>query len=237
MAIYKEICACGKKKKCEHKKVVEWIFYVNRTGCQWRMIHPKGFSWQLVYYYFRKWIRDGSWQQIHQALILWENEQVGSLQTVGIIDSQSVRMSNQKGVRGIDGHKRVNGRKRHIVVNNRGRILGVAVTEANKHDSKAARGLLKKVCTTYKNLKLIYADKAYAGVLVRWLMFMFLCKLVIVVTMFSRHFKIVKKRWIVERSLAWFNGYRRLAKDYEVLTVTAEAFIIIHTIQLILKKL
>jgi putative transposase len=237
VAIYQKIRACGAKATGKHKKVVEWIFYVCKTGCQWRMIHPSGFSWQLVYYYFRKWIKDGSFEKIHQALIQWENKQVNSKQTVGIIDSQSVRMSNQKGLRGIDGHKHVNGRKRHVVVNNRGRILGVCVTQANKHDSKAARVLLKKVCSTYKSLKQVYADKAYRGPLVRWLMFMFVCKLIIVVNLFSRSFKIVKKRWIVERAFAWFNGYRRLAKDYEVLTATAEAFIIIHTIQLILKKL
>ena len=166
-----------------------------------------------------------------------ENERTGSQQTAGLTDSHSVRMSNQKGTSGIDGHKHVNGSKRHIVVNNRGRIIGVVVTEANKHDSTAARLLLKKVCTACKNLKQVYADKARMKALCRWLMFMFLCKLVIVVTTFSRTFKIVRKRWVAERSFAWFNGYRRLAKDDEALTQTAEAFIIIHTTQLILKKL
>lgn len=123
------------------RDIMNAIFYINKTGCQWRML-PSGFAtWQTVYYYFRKWKLEGVIEDIMDTLHALVRKGLGREESpsMGIIDSRSVKTSHHvDSDRGIDGNKKVKGRKEHIVVDTLGIPMAVAVHQANLHDSKGA---------------------------------------------------------------------------------------------------
>ena len=230
-----------RKRKYSLREIFNAIFYLSKTGCQWRMI-PKEFPcWKLVYYYFTKWKRDGTFDLINEVLrgfvrVKYEKHPEP---TIGIVDSQSVK-STRSGCmeRGFDGGKKVNGRKRHIVVDTLGLLLVVVVHCANQHDSKAAMKVFEKLNEHFYTLKKIFADGGYRGELIERVgkKFRFVLE-IILRTNKEKSFEILPKRWIVERTFSWFESYRRLGKDYEYNTDTAEDMIQIAMIKLMLNRL
>ena len=137
----------GRPLKWEMRSIINAIFYIVKSGCKWRMLPHQMPPWQTVYSYFRKWQTLGTWVMIHQALHEQTRSDIGKTPspTVAIIDSQSVKTTELADSRGFDVHKKVKGRKRHIVTDTIGIPLGVKVTDANVSDNQVAIELLNEV--------------------------------------------------------------------------------------------
>ncbi len=157
--------------------------------------------------------------------------------SAGIIDSQSVKGTAESAEEsGFDGWKKVKGRKYHIVTDTTGCVLAVAVHAANVHDGQGAYPLLKKTFDTVPTLRRIWADQAYRGDLVSWVKETFACELEIVQKT-TKAFKVLPRRWVVERTLAWLSRYRRLVRVYEKRVASSVAMIWVSSLRILLKKL
>lgn len=221
------------------KEVLNAIFYLLKTGCQWRML-PRDFpKWERVYYYFHKWSCDGTIEEIHELLRNRLRKKRGQEESpsVGIIDSQSVKVTKISGeCRGIDGGKKIKGHKRHVVTDTQGLLLGLKVHAANEHDSRSGLRVLERLKGRYGRMKKIYADSGYRGELIEKVKDMLNCDMEITLrTDKSTAFKPLPKRWVVERSFAWLDDFRRLAKDYERKVICSENMIYLAFISLMLK--
>jgi putative transposase len=230
-----------RKRKVSLRVVVDGILYLVRTGCQWRML-PECFGrWVTVYYYFRKWVLTGIWRRVQAKLrqmvrVKFHRKACPSL---GIIDSQSVKNS-EWGIpdKGFDGNKKINGRKRHIVVDTMGLLMSVSVTKANVHDSIAAEGIIRGMKGVFPRLKKILGDGGYAGDrLVKLAQEHLKADFEVVTRGDETNFKVIPKRWVVERSIAWFSWFRRLSKDYEANMQSSEAYVLIASIAMLIKKI
>ena len=161
-----------RKRKHSLRSVFNAIVYVAKTGCQWRMIPQDLPYWQLSYYYFWKWRNEGRWETMNKALreLRRKKAKREASPSVAVIDSQSIKCS-EWGVprKGYDGHKKVQGRKRHILVDTLGLVLLAVVGAANEHDSKAARSVFPRLASLkYTRLTKILADSAYGKELAKW---------------------------------------------------------------------
>jgi putative transposase len=232
----------GRPTELDLRLVLNAILYLVRTGCQWRNLPKDFFKWQSVYYYFRKWSKDGSWQAINETLRKMEREKRGRKPepTGAIVDSQSVKTTEAGGERGYDGGKKVNGRKRHVVVDTVGNLLSVVVNAANSDDRTGAEDAFDKLSDdTIASLKKIWADGGYTGE-----NFLNLVHETLQSALEIAHrppntkgFVVVPVRWVVERTLAWLGRYRRLSKDYEHCTKSSEGMIYVASITTMLKRL
>jgi len=232
----------GRPRQHPIRELANAILYVTKTGCQWRYL-PKDFApWGTVYHYFRLWKNSGLWKTIHDHL----REQVRLVEgrkrapSAGIIDSQSVKSTEMSEERGYDAGKKVNGRKRHVLVDTMGLILMVMVLPAHIQDRDAARHLLKAFfsqCTSRRRVKHIWADGGYAGALLAWSRKLFRCTIEIVKRSELHTFKVLPRRWVVERTFGWLGRYRRLNRDYERKARTGETFVHIAMIRLMLARL
>ena len=229
----------GRPLKWEMRSIINAIFYIVKSGCQWRMLPHQMPPWQTVYSHFRKWKTLGTWFMIHQALHEQIRCDVGKAPspTVAIIDSQSVKTTELANSRGFDGHKKVKGRKRHIVTNTIGIPLGVKVTDANVSDNGVAIELLKEVFSWHITIQLVCADAGYRGKLGDWLYLTHQCQLDIAPSLGGPGFVVVPFRWIVERTFSWFGWFRRLTLDYERSAETAEAMVYIASIYLMRNRI
>ena len=159
--------------------------------------------------------------------------------SMGIIDSRSVKTSHHADSdRGIDGNKKVKGRKEHIVVDTLGIPMAVAVHEANLHDSKGAPKVLEKLEYKFPRLRKILADGGYQGTLGDWVArkFGWVVEVVLRPNECPSKFQVIPKRWIVERTFSWLENFRRLTIDYEFLAETAETMVQVACIQMMLNK-
>ena len=219
-------------------QIIDAIFYLLRTGCQWRML-PKEFApWQTVYYYFRKWKKTGVWEKINEALRRQLRKEAGKYisPSLGMVDSQSVA----SGVfvhetKGVDGNKKIKGRKRHIIVDTMGSVLNVKVTAANSSDKEGFKKTAKGLKSKFWRLKKILADGAYEGA---WHEDYDYWEIEIVKKeQGQKGFKVQPKRWVVERTFGWFEHYRRLSKDYEFCPKTSETMIYMAMCRMMLRKI
>lgn len=220
----------GRPPAAPRRDVVDAIFYLVRTGCSWRQLPTDFPPWQTVYRYFHRWQADGTLDAVHDGL----RTQVRHTQarhaepSAGLVDAQSVRGADTVGAdtRGFDAGKRVNGRKRHIVVDTMGLLLMVLVTAASVQDRDGGRAVIDGAGRHRGRLRLIWADGGYAGKLVSWAKTV--RRLVIEIVnkpAGQRGFTVLPRRWAVERTFAWLMKCRRLAADYERSTAHAEAMI------------
>jgi transposase len=233
----------GRPVKHEKREIVNAILYLVRGGGSWRML-PKDFPpWKTVYGYFSSWRDDGTLDKLHDALreqVRVKEERRNPNPSAGIVDSQSVKGADtvSKETRGYDAGKKINGRKRHIVVDTIGLLLIVMVSAASIQDRDGGRGILKLLKGALPSVRHIFADGGYQGQLVA------IAKSAwgIVVEVVrkptdQRGFAVLPRRWVVERTFSWLLRWRRLVRDYERLPQTHEAMVKWAMVGLMLNRL
>jgi putative transposase len=230
----------GPKQICR-QRIINAILYIVRTGCQWRNIPLSFPKWKTVYNVFWHWRNDGIWQKIHDALCRMVRKNKGKKPTpsVGIIDSQSVKTTESGGPRGYDAGKKVNGRKRHVIVDTLGLIMSLVIHTADIQDQDGAKLVIGELGKRFERLKVIFGDSAYKrSGLPDWLLQCFGWTLQAVLRPVDvEGFVVLPKRWIVERTLAWINKFRRHSKDYERNTESSKAMVYIAMTARMLKLL
>ena len=239
--VLKKILPDQRKRKHPLRQITDAILYLHRVGCQWRNLPTNFPPWKSVYYYFHRWSCNGLWQKLNDWLVEFERERHDKevLASLVCADSQSIKAGPFVSAdKGIDGNKKVNGRKRHILVDTLGLILGVVVSAANKADGQMGTVLLRRCSGQLGRVKKILVDGVYGGPFARYAAE----ELGIEVEISSRPptakgFVPIKKRWVNERSFGWFNFFRRLDKDHEKTTKSSESMILLANIQVILGRI
>jgi putative transposase len=238
----------GRPRTVQLREILNGIFYIARGGCAWRMMPKDLPPWSTCYDYFWKWRNDGTWSKINDTLRTQVRHQDHRKKSpsMGIIDSQSVKTTERGGPHGIDAHKKVNGRKRHLVVDTLGMVVAAVVHSAGIQDRDGAKPVLKKLVGRFPRLKKILADGIYNGGIAEWAQELGGWIFEVVIRPEAeetegkrgkKKFKVLKWRWIVERTLAWLGRYRRLSKDYEGTEESSESWIYIAMTHLMLRRL
>jgi transposase len=225
-----------------HRQMLDAVRYLVAGGISWRSMPVDFPAWDRVYAFFRRWLHTGLITEFHDRLRgrVREREGRDAEPTAGIIDAQSVKgaATVPAASRGYDGGKQINGRKRHIITDCLGLLLVVAVTAANVGDREAAVPLLTRLRNLHRDICLIWADGGYTGQLVDWCCQKLAFDLEVVKrTDDMEGFVVLPRRWVVERTLSWLMHSRRLARDYETLTVTSEAMILFSMITRMSRRL
>ncbi|HEX8983269.1 MAG TPA: IS5 family transposase [Ktedonobacterales bacterium] len=255
----------GRPRIHARRTILNAIFYVLRTGCAWRFLPQEWPAWQTVYGYFRRFRLDGTWERIHQSLRQRLRVQLlrDPQPSAGSVDSQSVKTTDVGGLRGYDGAKKLVGRKRHILVDTEGLVYAVNVHPANIMNRDGIKLVLHEATRAQlPRMRLLWLDAGYNGrgkgkdwveQITGWR----------VETIKGVHahkyywvpkdippeeidwskylpspgFQVIPRRWVVERTFAWFSHNRRLSKDYERLCATSETWIYLTMIRLMLRRL
>jgi transposase len=228
-----------RRRRLNLRRVVEAIFYVCRSGCQWRNLPAEYPAWTAVYYYFYRWQRTGLWQQLNTLVNALDRlaQQRDACPSLVCVDSQSVRLAPRiHEHRGTDGGKHVNGRKRQLLVDTGGRIWAAHVHAANHHDGAAALALLPHRPWWGGRLHAVVTDNGYRGRFAEHLFTLGLRHELASKPPSARGFVPVAKRWVVERTFAWLTGFRRLAIDYEYTPASHVAWLLVANITFCLNR-
>lgn len=228
-------------KPTDRRWVFNAIFYVTVTGCQWRQLPHDFPDWKTVYNTFWRWRRDGLIEQIHDALRSKARKATGKnpTPTAAIIDSRSARTGEGGEQRGYDAGKKITGRKTSIAVDTLGLVLMVVVHSASLPDQDGACFVLMRMKQHFKRLKVVFADSAYGrNGLPAWVDETFGWILQTVLRPVGiKGFVVLPKRWIVERTFAWLVRNRRTVRDYEKTTRSAEDFVHLAMIRIMLRRI
>lgn len=234
----------GRPRSVEMWAVLNAIMYVLVEGIQWRALPSDFPAWQTVYTYFRNWRNDSTWRRMHDELLRRERIVSGREASPSelILDSQSVKSDAIvcEAV-GYDAGKKIKGRKRFALVDTLGLLVGIHVIAASTPEREGAKGVLKRVKAMgnkVSRVHTVWADGGFSGeIFMRWVMDT--CRWILMVVLRpqqSKGFKVVKKRWVVERTFGWLMRCRRLVRDYEKLPETSETFIYLCMIRLMVRR-
>ena len=216
------------------------LLFMLRTGLQWRSLPPEWPHWQAVYYYSDKWKNDGTLDRVNRELNQADRrlEDRESLPSILSIDSQSVKLSPVIfEERGIDANKKVNGRKRQLVVDSRGRLWAAKVHATHLADGPASISLIGDILYIGDRLEKVYGAQAYNGVFATALGEWDVAFEKVARPESAWGFVSVAKRWVVERNIAWTNFFRRLVKDYEYTVSSSVGWLFLANIQLMLQRM
>jgi len=232
----------GRPEKHHRRRILDAIFYLIRGGIAWRQLPREFPPFPTVYGFFRRWVKSGTWIRLHDALRDLVRLHAGRdpQPTAAVIDSASVRAADTvPGIsRGYDAGKKVNGRKRHIAVDTAGLLLAVVVTMAGIQDRDGGARLLALLRERFSTVTLVWADGGYAGRLVIWAKkVLSLTVQVVKRTDDLAGFKILPRRWVVERTFGWISKHRRCVRDYETLPEHHETMVYISMIMVMSRRL
>jgi putative transposase len=259
----------GRPRLHSPREILNAVFYVLKSGCQWRMLPREFPPWKTVFHYFRAWRLDGTWERLNRTMRRLSREKLGRdpEPSAGIVDAQSAKSTGVGGEqRGFDGGKNIRGRKRHLLVDTEGLVVEAKVHSAKVPDQDGIRRLLEPARSRLPRLSYLWVDAGYRGRGKDWVEQALGVEVEVVnrspkpppqkvLEIWAREwfkeghqmdlgklptrqgFENLPRRWVAERTFAWISHNRRMAKDYERMCSTGEAFIHAAMTRLIVRRL
>ena len=230
----------GRPPKNDLLIIVNAILYILYEGCRWRSLPKEYPPWQTVYYWFRLWRKNEKLELIRQHLVaeVRKESERNASPSAGIIDTQTVKTASYAHRdTGYDSAKKIKGRKRSIVTDTQGLLLAVVISSASTSENNCGFLVLRKLRQCYRSVRRVWCDAGFKATLIALALSLWQITLEVIPRKEKGGFVPLQRRWVVERTFAWLSSARRLAKDYERLPESHQAFVELAMIRLLLRRL